>query len=189
VGAGGPFHDGRTSAFGRTRISPLGFIFHRSSELERPEEAGVLRGCANHEHFVAAGALEEALPTLLATTLRQHGTSAQTVQEWGSADYFVTGQLVRSTLRRDSVPIAALVFGLFGVPYRSAHYDLEYEVSVYDARAPKTPIFARRYEYRGKRLGGFYYNHDAAYALFREGMEATLRSAASDISQAISRAG
>jgi hypothetical protein len=179
----GPFVDGRGDEFGRKRRSPFALLFHRSSQLDYPEAAGVLRG---HDHgaFFTVGSLDGAMPVLVARTVQQLGLPTQVALDPTGADYFVTGRLVRSTLRRDSIPLAAALAPL-GVPFKVARYDFAYEVALYDVRAPLHPLYVRTYQFRDKRVGGLYYNRDAPYALFVDGLEATLKQAAQDIAQAI----
>jgi hypothetical protein len=183
----GPFVDGRGDQFGTRRRSPLALVFHRSSEIDYPDAAGVLQG---HDHgtFLTVGSLDGALPVLVARTLQQAGVAATVALQPGSADYYVTGRLVRSSLRRDSIPLAAALAPL-GVPFKLSRYDFVCELALYDARAPQQPIFTRSYQFRDRRVSGLYYNRDAAYRLFTDGLDATLRQAARDLTQAIEAAG
>jgi hypothetical protein len=183
----GPFVDARGDEFARSRRGPLAFIFHRSARYDYPEAAGVIQGRDARGRFLTVGSLDTALPALLARSMQQEGVSATPASEWGGADYFVTGRLIRSTLRRDTVPIAA-VLGLFGVPFKVAHYDFQYELAVYDAHVPTQPIFVRCYQFHDKRVSGLYYNHDAAYSLVASGLEETLADAARDLTQLIGSA-
>jgi len=102
------------------------------------------------------------------------------------ADYFVTGRLVRSSLRSDAFPFAAAALGVLGVPFKVAHYDFQYELALFDARAPQKPIFVHGYRFQDKRVGGLYYNRDAAYSLLQRGLEMTLADAVRDLAQIIS---
>ncbi len=184
----GPFADARGPEFSRGRHLPVAGLFHHWQQLYYPEAAGAIRARLDHERFVATGSLDAALPVLLADTMqRMQLSNAITVDNHiEQADYYVTGRLTRSSLRSDTVPIAAWTIGLLGVPYGVVHFDLEYEVAVYDARMPQQPIFVRAYQSRDRRLKGHYYNHDAGYALLVEALGETLPQVVRDISQVIS---
>ncbi len=183
----GPFVDARGDQFARIRALPVVGIFHRSAELYYPEVAGELHGYEDHHAFVTTGSLDGALPSMLAQTMQQMqlAPSVALASDGRDGDYFVTGKLVRSALRHDTIPIAAWVGGLLGVPFAVTHFELAYEVAVYDVKMPTQPLFVRTYEGRGKRVQGLYYNHDSGYALLLENLKATLPEAVRDISRAI----
>jgi hypothetical protein len=186
----GPFVDARGGEFGWERRIPVADFFHHSSLVNYPESAGVLRGWERHGPFQVTGSLDGALPSLLAQAMEQMRLAPQVAvaTQPNGADYFVTGRLVRSALRTDSSPIAAVVGAVFGVPFKVFHFDLEYEIEVWDARVPYQPIFRRSYSAREKRVMGLYYNHDAAYSLLRGSLEETLPQAVRDVAQVIASA-
>jgi hypothetical protein len=183
----GPFVDARGGEFGWTRRIPVADFFHHSALLNYPESAGVLHGWERHGPFMMTGSLDTALPSLLAQAMQQMRLTPQVAvaTQPNGADYFVTGRLTKSALRTDSVPIAAVAGALFGVPFKIFHFDLEYEIEVWDARIPSQPIFRRTYSAREKRLKGLYYNHDAEFSLLRDGLEETLPQVVRDIAQVI----
>lgn len=82
----------------------------------------------------------------------------------------------------------ALAVGLLGVPLEVNHFELEYEVDVYDVRAPAQPVFQRPYAIGGTRAKGLYYNHGAGAALLTSGLRQTLPLVVRDVARAISLA-
>jgi hypothetical protein len=173
------------------RYIPVVNLFHGARQTFYPEQTGLLRRERHGRVITAAGSLATAMPAMMQTMMQQMGlpdrVSVGAVE--ADADYVVTGRIVRTRFRVDRVPISHLVFGIFGVPFGSSRYDLEYEVTLYDARDRTTPIFTRTYAWNDRRVLGAYYNHEWAYRLFQGGLEQTLPQVVRDLADVIAGRG
>jgi hypothetical protein len=185
-----PFEDARGGEF--ARVSPNSYIpivnwFHQSREAFYPENAGILRTRTGERGAVSTGAVASAMPSLLADMMRSMAlTDAASVADRPEAaaqgfEYLVTGKVVRTHFREDESAVLQIALSLVGVPYRFVHYDLEYEVTLADARAPWTPIFQRRYACDERRAIGLYYNREWAYPMFVAALEKTMPAVVNDI--------
>ena len=187
-----PFEDQRGDEWVRgspERYIPVVNMLHRRHDTFYPEQAARLR-TASHGHGVTtAGSLATAMPALLATTMQQMGIPDDVALGDAGAELIVTGRIKRTQLREDTVPLSFLLLGMLGVPYGVSHYDLAYEVMLFDARDRTKPIFSRTYDWHGKRTLGAYYHHQFAYDLFIGGFNDTLPMVIADLDAAIAAHG
>ncbi len=187
-----PFEDQRGGEWVRSspeRYIPVVNMLHRRHDTFYPEQAASLR-TSHHGHGVTTvGSLATAMPSLLATTMQQMGTPDEIAMGDRSAEFIVTGRIKRTQLREDTVPLSFLVLGALGVPYGVSHYDLAYEVDLFDVRDRTKPIFSRTYDWHGKRTLGVYYHHQFAYDLFIAGLNDTLPAVIADLDAAIAAHG
>jgi len=191
-----PFEDLRGAEWATTtpdRYIPVVNWFHQSTRVFYPEQAGMLRGYEKHRGFVSTGAIGAALPVVLTRVMQQMGFSDDAKVDDGKGDgtpydYVVTGRIKRTCFRHHDSFITALTVGIFGVPFQFARYELEYEVSLYDAKDRATPLFSRSYKYEAKRNIGLYYNHTWAYPMFVAGLADTLPNVVADLATVLERA-
>jgi hypothetical protein len=188
-----PFRDMRGGEY--LRIAPSSNVpvvnwFHSGELVFYPEHVGMLRTHVPRGDAVTVGSIGSAMPSLLVDTLRK-----MEIAPWAVAggddpnivapdfDYVVTGRILKTRFRQDQSAILQLGLGLFGVPYRFATYDLEYEISLFDNRDPSRAVFTHVYSTTEHVAQGLYYNHDFAYPMFVRGLERTLPEVAQDLAR------
>jgi hypothetical protein len=186
-----PFTDQRGDVFSTT--TPLSHVpvanwFHQGSAAFYPEHTGRLRLKDERGERATVGTIGTAMPGLLVDTLRKSRVTTCAVAGnedpniiASDFDYVVTGRVFATRLQEDSSGILQIAFGLFGVPYRFARYDLAYEISLFDSRDPSRPVFQHVYRATERVAQGLYYNHGYAYPMFVRGLERTLPEVARDL--------
>jgi hypothetical protein len=159
-------------------------LFHFTDRLEYVE-AGLFDGMTGR---AALGTLDAAMPALLAETMRRMGLGAAApdarARPSGAREYLVTGRIKRASVQTSGSVLVGVAVGFFGAPFAVVRYQLEYDVLLYRAADPTTPIFQRTYRYRDRRYLGVYYNHDARYRMLVESLEDTLPRVVEDLSLA-----
>jgi len=194
-----PFQDLRGGEF--LRFAPSSAIpvvnwFHSCEQFFYPEQVGMLRTRVPRGDAITVGALGTAMPTLIVDTLRKMEIASCAVAGGDNPnivaadfDYVVTGRILKTRFRQDSSAILQIGLGLFGVPYRFATYDLEYEISLFDNRDPSRAVFTHVYSTTEHVAQGLYYNHNYAYPMFVRGLERTLPEVAQDLARLVAGRG
>ncbi len=195
-----PFEDLRGGEYGflyPTSLIPVVNFFHIGNYTNYPEQGAILLSSQGGRPTVTVGAMDSAMPFLLAEMMRKmrltnnvtplEGLNTKT--DLKSFDYIVRGKLRATTyeLHINIIPLAIL--GLLGVPYQFPNFELAYEVTVTSAARPDTPIFQETYAFSDSTVIGLYYNQSAAYDMFVAGLEDTLPRVVQDVAVAVKRDG
>jgi hypothetical protein len=178
-----PFVEARGDTWSRTSptvVVPFVNWFHQAGSIDYPDNVGVLHGSERGREFSATGALDHAFQIFLARAMCQMGLGSVTAAPDGAgADYVVTGRLVRTRYSTSIAPIAGILLGPFGVPFFSTRFELEYQVTLADARTG-APLCTRDYRFRDRTIGGIYYGQNRLKQ-FQRGLDATLPAAVRDL--------
>lgn len=195
-----PFEDLRGGEYGflyPTTFIPVVSFFHLGSYNNYPEQSAILTSDLGGKPTVTVGALDAAMPHLLAGMMRAMRLTnnvtpldeVNTKTDLASYDYVVRGKLRVTSfdLHVNIVPLGIL--GLLGVPFQFPNFELAYEVSVTSVKNPATPIFVKTYSFSDSTVGGLYYGQSAAYEMFVAGLEQTLPEVVQDVANAVKRDG
>ena len=195
-----PFEDLRGGEYGYlypTSLIPLVNFFHIGDYTNYPEQGAILLSSQGGRPTVTVGAMDSAMPFLLAEMMRKmrltnnvtplEGINTKT--DLKSFDYIVRGKLRATTYEWHMNIIPLCILGILGVPYVFPNFELAYEVTVVSAAKPETPIFQETYAFSDSTVVGLYYNQSAAYDMFVAGLEDTLPRVVQDIAVAVKRDG
>lgn len=187
-----PFEDLRGGEYGYiypTSFIPLVNFFHLGAYYSYPEQANILQADRGGRPTVTVGALDSAMPFLMAELMRKmrltnNATPLEEVNtkvDLRGFDYVITGALKKTRFAEHVVLTPLGYLGILGVPFAFAYYDLDYEVVVAPAQNPAEPILRKTYTFSDSRVIGFYYNQSAAFDMFIGGLERTLPTVVEDI--------
>jgi hypothetical protein len=189
-----PFSDERGDTYARatpTSHMPVVSLFHSGEHYFYPEQAGALRSQQDGRGAVASGALDSAMPDLIAGMMRRMNLSPHvfTVTDGGTYDYMLRGRLRTSRYTIHTSVITGVLLGLLGVPCYFTNYQLEYEVELFTAADQAHPVMKQTYRWGGSRTGGLYYNSPTAHPLFTRSLEDTLPQTVRDVAVALATSG
>lgn len=191
-----PFDDlrgGEYSYIYASSFIPVVNFFHLGGYNRFPEQANLLRANRGGRPTVTVGALDSAMPFLLAELMRKMRLSSyatpleevNTKVDLRSFDYVVTGSLKTTRFAAHTNLIPLTLIGILGVPYLFTNYELEYDVAVAPAQDPSRPIMKKTYKFTDSTVVGLYYNHSAAFDMFIGALEQTLPTVVEDVAAAV----
>lgn len=191
-----PFEDLRGGEYAfifPTSLIPFVNFFHIGTYNHYPEQANILQTDRGGRATVTVGALDAAMPYLLADSMRKMRFTANTTPleevntkvDLREFDYVVTGALKSTRMAGHLVLVPLATLGILGVPYMFVFYDLEYEVRVAFAQNPANALMAKSYKFSDSRVVGLYYNQSAAFDMFIAGLESTLPNIVDDIANIV----
>jgi hypothetical protein len=189
-----PFSDERGATYARATATshvPVVSLFHSGQHYYYPEQAGALHSVQDGRGQVASGALDSAMPDLIAGMMRRMNLSPHvfTVNDGGTYDYLLRGRLRTSRYAIHTSVITGVLLGLLGVPCYFTNYQLEYEVELFSSVDQAHPLMKQTYRWSGSRTGGLYYNSPTAHPLFTRGLEETLPQTVRDVAIALASSG
>jgi hypothetical protein len=187
-----PFDDDRGDEFARFSASnsiPLVNLFHNGVRCDYPEQSAFSMADGS---AVTVGTLDQALPSLLAATMRQMRLTPNAsaagelpVATRTRADYLVTGRLRRSRYESSESPLLGATLGLLGVPHRVDRFELEFEITLFKGENTGLPLMRRTYHFSDAQVVGLYYHLEARHTLLVRALEQTLPKAVDDLALAM----
>ena len=191
-----PFEDlrgGEHSYIYATSFIPVVNFFHIGAYNRFPEQANLLQANRGGRPTVTVGALDSAMPFLLAELMRKmrltsYATPLEEVNtkvDLRAFDYVVTGSLKTTRFAAHTNLIPLTLIGILGVPYLFTNYELEYDVTVAPAQEPSRHIMTKTYKFADSTAVGLYYNHSAAFDMFIGALEQTLPTVVEDVAAAV----
>lgn len=181
------FEDLRGERFGRIAASgviPFVNLFYTGSTTYYADRGGFLRD-KGVKSDVAVGTIENALPDLVARTIKQQRpawpievtATRERCRSGGDAAFVIDGSIRRTELRNHTNFLPLGVLSLLGTPLGFVDFVGELDVEVRRADTGAA-VWRHTFQIDERRAVGLYYGRDAGYRLFTALVSDTVRAAA-----------